>query len=157
MAKYGEINSGGIEKTNEEIEARLLRRARRRARRDAENEKPAGRTPHNDPQPVAPIQESIYSFADLSRVAQKVPLPLYAPDIADSSPTVEKLIAELIRPTLSKWLHENLPPMVERMVQDEVRVQSRNWIDTNLPPMVERLARETLRDMFNQAAGRSAA
>ena len=67
------------------------------------------------------------------------------------------LIAELIRPPLRNWLHENLPPMVERLVQDEVRVQSRDWLDTKLPPIVERLARETLRSILSQATGQRAA
>lgn len=157
MVKFGETNSGTIEKTNEEIEARLIRRARRRALRASEREKLGGQGPTIGPEPAAKAQVSIYSFAELSRVAQNVPLPSHTPEVANPSPTIEKLIAELIRTPLSKWLHDNLPPMVERMVQEEVNAQSRDWLTKNLPSIVERVARETLRDMLSRASRQKAA
>ncbi len=105
----------------------------------------------------AAARASINSFSELSHAAKNVPLPVRSPGIGNAGRTIEKLIAELIRPPLHNWLRENLPPMVERLVQDEVRVQSREWIDEKLPPIVERLARQTLREMLSRAAGRRAA
>lgn len=152
MTRFGEAKSTTIENKNVEIEARLISRARRRAR--------CGeiRNTSIEPQPLdrrganGQASTSSHSFTELSRVAQNVPLPSRAPEFADPSPTVENLIAGLIHRPLNMWLHDNLTPMVERIVQDEVHAQSREWLDENLPPILERLARETLRNMFSQAA-----
>lgn len=157
MTIFGDTKSAMLEKTNEEIQARLVRQFKRRARRAETRETPVEPKPQDrrGANPTTPT--SIHSFAELSRVARNVPLPTRPPEFASSSPTIEMLIAELVRPPLSKWLRENLPLMVERIVQDEVHAQSRDWLDNELPPIVERLARQTLRDMLSRAARQSAA
>lgn len=181
MAGWRHTGSGALKNTNEEIERRLIRRATLTAQRDARlgnpgetgsPDRPAPGSPDN-PVSEAPdrrvsdsrehlisesaARASINSFSELSHAAKNVPLPVRSPGIGNAGRTIEKLIAELIRPPLHNWLRENLPPMVERLVQDEVRVQSREWIDEKLPPIVERLARQTLREMLSRAARRRAA
>ncbi|MCX5519560.1 DUF2497 domain-containing protein [Kaistia defluvii] len=44
---------------------------------------------------------------------------------AGTSPTLEDLVKDMLRPMLKTWLDTNLPPLVERLVRDEIERVSR--------------------------------
>jgi cell pole-organizing protein PopZ len=45
--------------------------------------------------------------------------------LAQNARTLEDVVVDLLRPMLSDWLDDNLPPLVERLVREEIERVSR--------------------------------
>lgn len=77
---------------------------------DGDRDEPALVTP----QAATSISESLAALSLLSE-------PGAPPQIVRSGETsLEGLVRDLLRPALSEWLDQNLPPLVERMVAVEI-------------------------------------
>lgn len=79
------------------------------------------------PAPAAPATDTKIesAMAALSRLMDiaKTPGPEASaaePERLHSSPTVEELVRDAVRPMLRQWLDANLPPLVERAVKEAV-------------------------------------
>lgn len=45
--------------------------------------------------------------------------------MSQNARTLDDIVTEMMRPMLSEWIEDNLPPLVERLVQDEIKRISR--------------------------------
>ena len=53
--------------------------------------------------------------------AREPPMPSISSPAFNSGNTVEKMVADMLRPMMKQWLDTNLPTIVERIVEREVR------------------------------------
>ena len=72
-----------------------------------------------------PVQPAPMATGPLLPTTNAIAKEMAETMMAEKSTEIQKMVADLMRPTIRQWLSDNLPTMVEKLVREEIQAASR--------------------------------